>query len=619
MNAVGPSGGVGCLVRETLLVDFHVSVLDISYEGITWLKLENKSGEGVICLAVCYLPPSNSTRHVNAPDFFDTLLGNIHEYQQLGLTVICRDFNSRIGDMPDCIERVDAVPPRDVVDYQPCSSQGELLLEFLTSAEFCVLNGRNCIQNDFTCVSARGASVVDYCLVAHEQLHLFNKFKVVRARSLFEAAGCIARRDPQGVISDHSILLWMVDISHFGGQQQSTVQPKQRNIHEQTRYDVSNIQADFLQSDEVATVINNLIQSLETETLSQENIDSLYQEFCETIISEMSAVLPARRVTLKSAHSNKRRRAKKPWWNESLTLMWNNVCEAERVFLRCKGADRARLRQQYRQKQKQFDKEIRAAKRRHWNSIQQNLLDKQRHDPQHFWKEIGQLGVAQERKLGIPMEVVLPDGSVSTRQDAVLSHWKNGFRDLLNDSGDADEPVEDPVPDLGAPELSTPITVEEVRLALTQAKRGKAPGVDSIPVEVLQNGPSLHFLHNLFATCFQRGLTPSQWANGVIKPIPKSTTGDPREPSNYRGITLASSVYKLYCHILNARLMHWAESNDILEDEQNGFRRGRSTVDHLSTLSSIVETRKLKGQSTFVAFIDFQKAYDRIQRPLLWA
>lgn len=74
----------------------------------------------------------------------------------------------------------------------------------------------------------------------------------------------------------------------------------------------------------------------------------------------------------------------------------------------------------------------------------------------------------------------------------------------------------------------------------------------------------------------------------------------------------------MFCHILNERLNLWEENNHVLNDAQNGFRKGRSTVDHLSTLTSIIETRKLKRQSTFAAFIDFKKAYDGINRNILF-
>ena len=50
--------------------------------------------------------------------------------------------------------------------------------------------------------------------------------------------------------------------------------------------------------------------------------------------------------------------------------------------------------------------------------------------------------------------------------------------------------------------------------------------------------------------------------------------------------------YKLYCNILNDRLTQWVDDNDLLADEQNGFRKERSTVDQLSSLTNIIEVRK---------------------------
>ena len=52
--------------------------------------------------------------------------------------------------------------------------------------------------------------------------------------------------------------------------------------------------------------------------------------------------------------------------------------------------------------------------------------------------------------------------------------------------------------------------------------------------------------------------------------------------------------------------------------EQNGFRKRRNTIDHISSLTSIIDTRKKRNLSTFCAFIDFRKAYDTINRAKLW-
>ena len=70
-------------------------------------------------------------------------------------------------------------------------------------------------------------------------------------------------------------------------------------------------------------------------------------------------------------------------------------------------------------------------------------------------------------------------------------------------------------------------------------------------------------------------------------------------------------MYKMYTNILEV------DCSGVIVKEQNGFRKTRSTVDHLTSLTSIVETRKMNGKSTFCAFIDFRKAFNSINRDLL--
>ncbi len=121
---------------------------------------------------------------------------------------------------------------------------------------------------------------------------------------------------------------------------------------------------------------------------------------------------------------------------------------------------------------------------------------------------------------------------------------------------------------------------------------GKATGVDNIPSEVLKNDTTISFMHVLFNVCFDAGVVPSLWGKCIINPIPKSSTSDPRDPLSYRGIALASAVYKVYCAIINGRLSAGLRTNDKLADEQNGFRKKRSTVDHISSLCNLIDTRK---------------------------
>ena len=69
---------------------------------------------------------------------------------------------------------------------------------------------------------------------------------------------------------------------------------------------------------------------------------------------------------------------------------------------------------------------------------------------------------------------------------------------------------------------------------------------------------------------------------------------------------------------MNKRLQTYLESNNILVREQNGFRASRSCIDHIFVLVTVLRNRKQLGKQTFLAFIDFKKAFDTVERNLLF-
>ena len=326
--------------------------------------------------------------------------------------------------------------------------------------------------------------------------------------------------------------------------------------------------------------------------------------------------------TVISGKSNKKYRPGKPWWSEKLTDLWSNVCVKERAWTKCiEKAEKVRLKSAYISARKVFDTEVQKCKRTYWYGLQSELLNECEVDQTSFWKSIGKIGVNGLSKT-IPIEIVKQDGSTSNSILEVLERWKHDFSKLFNCSNvDTTDNLNVATESNEVPShtsFNESISILEVKKAVESAKIGKACGFDGIPVEVLKNDSTVIFLHTLFNICFSSGNVPSIWGKCIINPIPKASTNDPRDPLSYRGISLASSMYKMYCYILNERLSKWAEDNDNIVDEQNGFRRKRSTIDHISSLTNIIDTRKKLRKATFCAFIDFRKAYDSINRSKLW-
>ena len=126
----------------------------------------------------------------------------------------------------------------------------------------------------------------------------------------------------------------------------------------------------------------------------------------------------------------------------------------------------------------------------------------------------------------------------------------------------------------------------------------------------------VNFLVKYFNVLFDEGTYPLNWCESIILPLFKK--GDCNNPNNYRGISLCDITGKLYSSIINNRLQEWIDDNDITGECQGGFKRGYSTIDHMFTLLALIQKQFAFNRKLYVAFIDFEKAFDSISRKLLW-
>ena len=87
---------------------------------------------------------------------------------------------------------------------------------------------------------------------------------------------------------------------------------------------------------------------------------------------------------------------------------------------------------------------------------------------------------------------------------------------------------------------------------------------------------------------------------------------------NYIPETLTSFVSKVYTHILNKRITTFVDAMNILSWEQLGFREGFSTTDHIFTLYAMIKKQFSKNRKLYVAFVDYRKCFDSIDREALF-
>jgi hypothetical protein len=155
---------------------------------------------------------------------------------------------------------------------------------------------------------------------------------------------------------------------------------------------------------------------------------------------------------------------------------------------------------------------------------------------------------------------------------------------------------------------------DDVKGSISRAKNNKAPGLDSITNELLKNGGDslVKCLTDLFNRFLYIEKTPNEWNKGIIIPIYKK--GNKNDLDNYRGITLTSCVSKIFNRLVCNQITNFLENNNVLTEVQGGFRKDHRCDDHIFNLKSIIATRSAENKSTYLAFLDFRKAFDTVWR-----
>lgn len=627
------SGGVGILLKEALLEDYQVKIVDKSIDGILGISLEHKVSEYKCYVYCCYLSPDNSHWGRDSVQFFAHLLSQVYMYStQADAFVICGDFNARCGELSDCIDGIDDVRKRTVID-NVINAHGHALIEFLQEAKFCILNGRVCPENDnYTCITPRGRSVVDYLLVPHDLLNKCVKFQVLPMTDLIQELELQCMLSRHCKVPDHALLIveLCVNVSVTASENgtYSTPSPDTHNTHNRYRkYNFKRAGPEFTNSELFNLAMLNIINMIEANRESQAEIDLIYDQFREEIIQELNRNVPYHNA---SKSSKKRWRTKKAFWCTELEVLWKDMHQADKVARKARSRnDKRHSHAIFRSKRQLFDRRYRQLERAYRREKWQNIEKIQTDNPSDFWKEIKTLG--PKKKQSIPLEVYDSNEEVISDPPSVLSKWKNEFTslyvgpqgtnnniwdDIVQENQFRESIMLDPLWEENTT-LNHNFTLDEIRRVVMKAKSGKSAGIDNIPYEALKSETVIKVLWKLFQLCFDSGKIPSIWLDTIVNPLIKSKDSDPRIPLNYRGISLICCSAKLYSSVINARLMSYLESEGKIVDEQNGFRKDRSCRDHIFVLNSLCEHNINEDRSLFAAFIDFKKAFDCINRNFL--
>ncbi len=576
-----------------------------SNRDFLWLKM-NKGffgNKNDIYVCNCYIPPYNSDMHKDLElSYFDTLRNEIAKFGQMGEVLLVGDFNSRVGEiqelMIDCDNEADSLTSIDGDKYElPYRSNedpivntfGRKLLALLNESNLIIVNGRKLGDRagNKTCYKYNGTSTVDFMISSKTLFSDILNFGI----------------ENQTWYSDHSPFSSALKIG--------------RNLNVKYNSDKLDKISKYVWSDEGKEKYISAIDSVELnrkfETLMANDIadpDTILSDFKGIITSIADSTLPKRYSRPEGKHIlkplemdlgpnySKLKAAKQAFKTayRDMRTMKDNQDRRQKFII---------ARRQYKRIKYLVFKESKEKRLLKLAKIENS-------DPKAFWKTV--------KKIICPQ--LQPSNDISAQ------NWVDYFKKLLNikleNKSQFLDYVKYSLPQIEKQALSPgpvdyEISIKEFDKVLNSAKNGKATGPDKINNEMLKylGQTARKCLLYVFNQILQSGNYPKCWKLSYITPQFKAN--DPDDPNNYRGIALADCMSKIFCKILDQRILRFLKDKGYWKINQNGFKEGRRTDDNIFILHALFHKYvKVKRGKLFVAFVDFKKLFDSLNRDALY-
>ena len=126
----------------------------------------------------------------------------------------------------------------------------------------------------------------------------------------------------------------------------------------------------------------------------------------------------------------------------------------------------------------------------------------------------------------------------------------------------------------------------------------------------------VHLTHILFNLSLAQGKVPADWKRSCVTPIYKGQ-GEHSDPSNYRPISIASTISKIFEFAVKEQVIKYLDNSLILSDKQSAYVKGRSTQTALHSIINNLASGMNKRHYNIVCSLDMAKGFDAISHKIL--
>jgi exonuclease III len=306
---------------------------------------------------------------------------------------------------------------------------------------------------------------------------------------------------------------------------------------------------------------------------------------------------------------------RKPWITDAITRL---MFERDKAFKKWKAAskrnslNKLELRQIYKNLRNKIIYEINQSKERYM----EEQFEKCKNDVKGTWKLVN--SVLNNKTSESIDNFVCKNFSSHLDMQTVANNFVNTFKDqvecimhdcetlLLEDVGNA-------MPNsLFLPEADSDDVVK-----IIHTLKEKSPGDDGIKVSHLIENTELvvPILKNVINNSIKKGFFCDEIKCAKIRPIYKA--GCPQQYSNYRPVSILSTISKAIELYIYTHLSSYLKRYKIIDENQYAYQKGKSTVELLQNLMDVMNEALDKGMHVVVTFVDLSKAFDSISHKKL--
>ena len=595
-TACRQSGGIS-LLYKTKFRDFVSTVKKT--KNFLWCKISKRILNCDTDLYICgtYIPPEKSKYFDQ--EIFEELENDITHFSSKGNLIILGDLNARTAKLADYVSNEGNKHINDISEHSLCPQQrqnfdssinnhGKKLIEICKSCDLRILNGR-ALGDSLgrpTFHGPKGTSAVDY-IICSQNLLQDTKHLVVK---------------PPTYLSDHSQIIAWLDIQ---------IEKNEPNHQNNTKTNLIRLPLQYIWSHNSKELFTKELKSKEIKTKLEQFLDNDFPDnkdgTNQCVNQFQNIILEASKKSLrinKKKHHVRTNTANKKWFDKECRIKRHNL----RKLANKKHNDpnNIELRNYYHSALKEYKNTL-ETKRNKFQQDKTDELENSINNPTLFWKLLKNStdDIQQNENTKSPSQSEWLTHFETLHSEHIMTKNQEETLELLKKT----EKIKDEFN-----ELDETIVDSELFNASKKLKTKKAVYNDKIRNEMIKS--SVNILKTGFLKIFNKilktGEFPEIWTEGLISPIHKS--GDSLDPNNYRGICVSSCMGKLFCSILNNRLMNFVNNKKIIHPSQIGFMPGNRTADHAFTLKTLHDkfVKNSNNGKIYACFVDFRKAFDSV-------